>query len=130
MDIWSKFDAPTELAGEVLDELPGDPAGPGATRDRPFHGLGMQGIGSNGQIQGARIAIDDGKEGVLIAVMEADPQPEPIGERDLFLNRLGWIDRRRSLVLDHVPRHEMAAIGSRIEDDIGWPAFDAAFQDG
>ncbi len=31
-----------EPAGEVLDELPGDAAGAGAARDRPFVGLGVQ----------------------------------------------------------------------------------------
>ena len=35
-------------AGEILDKLPGDPAGAGATGDRPFIGLMMEVIGWHG----------------------------------------------------------------------------------
>ena len=60
--------------------------------------------------------------------MEAEPEAEAVGQRDLFLDRLAGIDRGRALVLDHVARQQMAPVRGRVEHDIVGPALDAAFE--
>ena len=76
------------------------------------------------------VAQHHGKILVLRAIIEPEPQPEPVGERHLFFDRFARVDRGRRLVVDHVARHEMAPVGRRIEDDIAGPPFDAAFEHG
>jgi hypothetical protein len=65
---------------------------------------------------------------VLRAFVEAEPQAETVGQRDLFLDGLRWVDRRGSLIVDHVARQEVPAVRSRVEDDVDRPAFDTAFE--
>ena len=55
---------------------------------------------------------------------------ETVARRHLLLDRLRRVDRRRPLVLDHVARHQVAAVGGGVEHDVVGPAFDAALQDG
>ena len=51
-----------------------------------------------GQGQGLGVAGDHGEKGVLVAGMEADPQAEAVGQRDLLLDRLAGMNRGRALV--------------------------------
>ena len=76
----------------------------------------------------AGVALDHGEEGVLVGIVEAEPQAEAVGQRDFLLDRLGRIDGGRALVLDHVARHQMAAVGGGVEHDVVRPALDAAFE--
>ena len=65
---------------------------------------------------------------VLAAFVEAEPQAEAVGQRHLLLDRLVRVDRGRALVLHHVARHQVAAVGGGVEDDVLRPALDAALQ--
>ena len=76
----------------------------------------------------AGIALDHGEEGVLVAIVEAEPEAETVGERDLLLHHLGRIDRGRTLVLDHLARHQVAAVRCGVEQHIGRPTLDSALQ--
>ena len=76
------------------------------------------------------IAFDHGEEGILIGVMETNPQPKAVGERDLFLDCFRTMDRGATFILDHIARHQMPAVGSGVEQDIGGPTFNAAIQHG
>jgi len=60
--------------------------------------------------------------------VEAEPEPEAVGKRNLLLDRLGGVDRGRALVLDHVARHQMPAVRGGVEQHIGRSALDAALQ--
>ena len=84
--------------------------------------------GSIGRPMPAGVAVDHGEEGRLVAVVEAEPEAEAVGERDLLLGRLGRVDRGRALVLDHVARHQVAAVGGGVEQHVVRPALDAAVQ--
>ena len=66
------------------------------------------------------IALDHGEVLVLAAAVKTKPEPEPVAR----------IDRGRALVLHHVARHQVAAIGGGVQDHVLRPAFDAAFQHG
>src|SRR3546814_18359610 len=74
------------------------------------------------------VAVDHREVGVLVAVVEAEPEAEAVGQADLLLHRLGGMDRGRALVLDNVARHQVAAIGGGVEDAVGGASLDAAFQ--
>src|SRR5579883_3584923 len=74
------------------------------------------------------IAGDDLVERLLVAIVEAEPEPEAVGQRDFLLDRLARMDRRRALVLDHVARQQVAAVGGGIEQHVLGPAFDAAIE--
>ena len=65
---------------------------------------------------------------VLTAMVEAEPEAKPVGQRHFLLDRFAGIDSARALVIHHVARHEMAAIRGRIEEHIGRAPFDAAFE--
>jgi hypothetical protein len=43
---------------------------------------------------------------------------------------LARVDGGRALVVHHLPRHEMAAVGGCIEEHVGRPSLDAAFEHG
>ena len=74
------------------------------------------------------IATHDRLVGVLVDIVEAEPQPETVGQRHLLLDGFGRVDRGRALVVDHVARHQMASVRRRVEDDIGRAPLDAAFK--
>ena len=76
----------------------------------------------------AAIALDHREVFVLAAAVEAEPEAEAVGQRDLFLDRFAGIDRGRALVLDHVARHQVPAVRGRVEDHVVRPALDAALQ--
>ncbi len=78
----------------------------------------------------AAIAAHHGEVVVLRAGMKAQPQAEAVGQGDLLLDRLAGIDRGRALVVDHVARHQMAAVGGGVEQDIVRPALEPALQHG
>ena len=52
------------------------------------------------------------------AVVEAEPQAEAVRQRDLLLHRLGRVDGGRALVLDHVARHQVPAVGGGVEQHV------------
>ena len=60
--------------------------------------------------------------------MKTQPQPETVGQRDLFLDRLAGMDGGRALVVDHVARHQVAPVRGRIEDHIVRPPGQPAIQ--
>ena len=76
------------------------------------------------------VAHDHGEIIVLAAMVEAEPEAEPVGERHLLLDRLARIDGARALVLHHVARHHVPAVRGRIEEDVGGPALDPALERG
>src|SRR5262245_6703973 len=75
----SVLDLLPQPPGEVLDKLPGDAAGARAPGHRPFHGLGPQRLVRHGEAITLRVALDDGEVGVLVAVVEAEPEAESVG---------------------------------------------------
>ena len=121
---------PAQSPGEVLHELPGDAAGAAAARDRPFVGLGAQPLDRHVEAEMPGVALDDREIGRLVAIVEAEPEAEPVGERDFLLDRLGRVDRGRTLVLDHVARHQVPAVRGRVEQHVVGPSFDAALEHG
>ncbi|MNL80211.1 hypothetical protein D3C87_2070050 [compost metagenome] len=62
--------------------------------------------------------------------MEAQPEAEAIRQRYLFFDRFARIDRRGALILDHVARHQVAAVGGGVEKDIVRTPFETAVEDG
>src|SRR6185369_17437118 len=87
----SEFHLVAEAAGEVLDELPGDPAGAGAARHRPFIGFGAQLGAIDLDADRIDIAFHDREIGVLIAIVETDPKAEAVAQGDLLFDRFGGI---------------------------------------
>ncbi len=85
---------------------------------------------SNAQAVMAGIAAHHLEIIVLAAIVEADPQPEAVRQRELLLDRLAGIDGGRALVVDHLARHQMPPVRGRVEQHIGGPALDAAFEHG
>ena len=65
---------------------------------------------------------------VLAAIVEAEPKAETVGQRHLLLHGFAGIDRDRPLVLHHVARHEVPAVGGGVEQNIGGTPLDAALQ--
>lgn len=114
--------------GQVLDELPGNTARARAPGHRPFIGLAGEVDGGLVDAKVLSVALDDGEEGFLVAVVEAEPQPEAVRKRHLFLHRFRRVNGGRAFVFDHVPGHQVAAVRSSVEDDVSRPALDAAFQ--
>src|SRR5690606_2535099 len=112
----SRFQTLSQPAGKVLHELPGDAAGAAAARRRPFQCLGTRDFAIRTQPEMADIALDHLEIFVLRPSVEAEPQAETVGQRNLLLDRLGWVDRRRALILDHVARQEVPAVGGCIKD--------------
>src|SRR5689334_22558228 len=82
---------------KILHELPGDAAGARAARGRPFERVMAQrlGVGRNAEMR--HVALDHGEELVLAAAVEAEPQAEAVGQRDLLLDGLARIDCGRAL---------------------------------
>lgn len=60
--------------------------------------------------------------------MEAEPKTEAVGKRDLLFHRIGRVERGRALVLDHLARDQMTAVGGGVEEHIRGPPFDATFE--
>src|SRR5690606_27008228 len=115
---------------EIGDELPGHPPGTRAARLLPLDGLGAQGLVVDLDPVGVAVATDHGEEIFLAAGMEAEPETEPVGERDLLLDGLARVDAGLALVLDHLARHQVAAVRRGVEDDIRRPPLDAAVEYG
>jgi len=88
--------------------------------------LGAQLLGRHVEAIALGIALDHGVVGLLVAGVEAQPQAEAVGQRDLLLDRLARVDGGRALVLDHVARQQMAPVRGGVEHDIGRPTLDAA----
>ena len=120
--------AHTQPARDILHVLPRHAAGARAARRRPFERFPAQRLVVDLDLEVFDVTLDHRKEFVLAAAVEAEPQAEPVGQRNFFLNRFARIDRGRALVLDHVARQEMAAVRGRVKDDVLRPAFDAAFK--
>ena len=74
------------------------------------------------------VALDHREVVVLRAGVEAEPEAEAVGQRDLLLDRLARVDRGLALVLDHLARHQVAAVRGRVEQHVVGPALDAALE--
>ena len=120
--------AASQPASEILDVLPGRAAGAGAARRRPFQPVAAQFFRRHIQPEMAGIAVDHLEILVLAAFVEAEPEAEAIGQRDLFLDRLARIDRGRALVVHHVARQQVAAIRGGVKHDIVGAPLDAAVE--
>ena len=68
--------------------------------------------------------------GRLVAVVEAEPEPEPVATATSSRPPPRRADRRRALVLDHVARHQVAAVRGRVEHDVVRPPLEPAIEDG
>src|SRR6204780_104768 len=99
-----------ESSRQILDVLPGNAAGARAARDRPFAGLRLELVVRILEAEALGIAAHDRVIGLLVAGVEAQPQAETVGERDLLLDRLAGVDRRGALIVDHVARHQMPPV--------------------
>src|SRR5512139_2358797 len=78
----STADLHAEAPREVLYVLPGDAAGAGAARRRPFQRLAAQVVGAERDLEVADIALDHRQELVLAAAVKAEPEPEAVRQRD------------------------------------------------
>ena len=83
-----RFSCHPQTACHFLDELPRHASRPSATGHRPLHGLGMQFLSPDWQPNLRSVTIDHCQKCRLVAVMEPKPQPKPIRQRHLFLDRL------------------------------------------
>ena len=75
-----------------------------------------------------RVGFDHGEIDVLAAIMETQPEPESVRKRYFLLHRFSGVDRGGALVLHHIPRHQVAAVGGRVEDHVVRAALDPALQ--
>src|SRR5579883_2325550 len=114
--------------GEVLDVLPRDAARTRAAGDRPLARFGAELLGRDVEAVARGIAAHHRVIGLLIAGMEAEPEAEAVGERDLLLDRLAGVDRGRALILDHVARQEMPPVRCRVEHDVRGAPLDPALE--
>src|SRR5665213_1744431 len=117
-----------EAPREVLDVLPGDPAGARAARDCPFGGFGLELLRRHLEAEALGIGPHHRLIGFLVAGVKAEPQAESVGERDLLLDRFAGHDRGRALVFDHLARQQMPAVGRGVERDVARSSLDAAFE--
>src|SRR3984885_13527486 len=117
-------------AGEILNELPGRAAGARAARRRPFERLAFKLSGWRVEAEVLGVAMDHGEVIVLAAMMEAEPEAEPVGERHFLLDRFARIDGGRALVIHHLTRHEVTAVRGRIEEHVRRAALDAPLERG
>ena len=76
----------------------------------------------------AAIALHHREILVLAAAMEAEPEAEPVGKRNLLLDRFARIDRGGALVLDHLARQQVSPVGGGVQDHVVGTSLDAAFQ--
>ena len=102
--------AEPQPASQILDILPGDTSRPRAARPFPFERFRPQEVRIDVEPQSRDIAVYHVEIIILRAIVEADPQAEAVAERYLLLHRLAGIDRGRAFVLDHVARHQVAAV--------------------
>src|SRR5688572_7739135 len=117
-----------EPAGEILDELPGDAARTATARHRPRERLGDELDLGDRELVIAGVAAHHLNILLMRAVVESEPEPEAIRQRDLLLDRFRGVDRGGALVLHHVARHEVAAVGGGVEQHVGRPSLDAALE--
>src|SRR2546430_920351 len=101
---------------QFLGELPGDAPRTRAARGRPFQRLALKLVFGKLDAEMAAIALHHRKIFVLAAAVKAEPQSEPVRERDLFLYRLARIARGGAFVLHHVTRQAMPAGRGSVPD--------------
>src|SRR5262245_22426851 len=65
-------------AGEILDELPGDPARARAPRDRPLERFSLEFVGCHLELVVGGVAVHHGQVFVLGGVVKAEPQAEAV----------------------------------------------------
>src|SRR5690606_12028501 len=99
------------VAGDVLNELPGDAAAAGAAGGGPFDGHGAGFLHGDRQVEVVDVTLDHFEEIVLRAGVEADPQAEAVGEGDLVFHHVAGVDGVALLVLHDVAGNEVAAVG-------------------
>src|SRR4051812_21728562 len=98
--------------------MPGDPPPTPPPSSCPFERAGAQLFVPDFQSVMLHIAPHHREVVVLAAVVEPQPQAEAVREGHLLLDRLMRADRGGALVLHHVARQEMAAVGGRIEKEV------------
>jgi hypothetical protein len=64
----------------------------------------------------------------LRTAMKPKPQPETVGERDFFLNRIVRMDRGPTLIFDHFARKDVAPVRSCLKEHICGAPLDSAFE--
>ena len=119
-----------EPASEILGELPGDAARARAPCHAPLQRVAHQLVVLDLELVVGRIAAHHVQVLVLAAVVEAEPEAEAVRQRHLLLHRLRRVDGGRALVLHHLARHQVAAVGGGVEDDVLGAPLDAAFEHG
>src|SRR5690606_36099065 len=82
----SMIEGDAELAGEVLDELPRHAPRPRSPGSRPFQRLCPELVGLDVQLEVGGITIDHFEIFGLRAIMEPEPQAEPVRQRYLLLH--------------------------------------------
>ena len=117
-----------EPPGEILDELPGRAPGARAARRRPFERFGFELARRRLEAEMPGVTVDHGEVIVLAAMVEAEPEAEPVGERHLLLDRLARIDGASALVLHHVARQKVAPVRGRVEEHVPRAPFDPALE--
>ncbi len=88
----------------------------------------------DGDVQGVDPGIDDGEVGVLIERVERQPQAEALGQRDFLFHRFIRVDFAIDVagqrIFRQVFRHQVAAVGSGVNQHVVGRRGDAAVEHG
>jgi hypothetical protein len=122
-------------AGEIVDELAGGATGAARTVERETQRLGVERVA--GQVDpGLRgVAIDDREERLLVEAVEAEHEPESVGEGELLLVGLaevelaGVVEAGRGVVRDSL-REEVPTVAGRDHADVRGRSLEAALERG
>ena len=128
--IGRSLDRLAQLARKRPYQLDSHAARPCTTRCRPFNSPCLERILVDLQPVVIGIRPHHAEEGRLVAVVKAQPQAEPIRQRHLFLYGLSGINGGGRLVLDHVARHEVAAVRGCVEQHIVRAPLEATIENG
>jgi len=90
--------------------LPGRPARTQSPDERPFERLTLDFFTRAGKTEMLGVAENHRKIIVLRTGMKAEPKPEAVRKRDLFVDRVVRIDRGSAFVFDHFAGNDMAAV--------------------
>src|SRR3954470_9845245 len=108
-------------SGPVPGELVGHPAAARAALQRPLQRLFLR-FFIGRRAEGFEPVADDVQVLVLVEGIEADPQAEALGERDLLLDRLPRVylvaDVLGLEVFGHVLGHQVAAVGGGVDQQV------------
>ena len=110
-------------SGVVARELPGDAPAARSAPERPLQRLGARRLDVRGRAAHLGQPVrDDVEIPVLVELVERDPQPEPLRQRDLLLGGLARMDLLADAVvlevLLHELRHQVAAVRRRVDEHV------------